>query len=443
MKRMTTGWKRARALLLPGMFLAVLPASGCEDAIEEACGPCGKVSTGDYSVSGNAELDGFFQAVGTFHGAAATVTSQFQADLGEIAALYSIEAKADGTFDAGAVEAAIKADFDANLQGGINVNYVPPKCEASLDVSIEAQAQCEAKAECTGEFEPGSVEVKCEGSCTGECKGGCEGTAQCELEVTGGACTTKCEGSCELKGSVACEGTCRGTCSGSCEVRDAQGQCAGKCEGNCTGSCEASVAATCNGTCTGKCTAPTAEASCSGTVKCEGKCTGSCTGGCSGNFKPPSARVDCEASAKCEAQASARANAALVCLPPTLDISYGFKASANASARTSFNARMAVIKAKGSSIVQGFAKLRALIDGKVEIDGKLVTAFNPSPFVQLQDSLEGSISAVANFEIAPGRLPCVVPAFEEAVSALADASTGLSATVAGQTKIVAVLTTGG
>ena len=120
MKRMTTGWKRARALLLPGMFLAALPASSCADAVEEACGPCGKVSTGDYSVSGNAELDGFFQAVGTFHGAAATVTSQFQADLGEIAALYSIEAKADGTWCAvGSVNSMVGHPKAAAVAAGL------------------------------------------------------------------------------------------------------------------------------------------------------------------------------------------------------------------------------------------------------------------------------------------------------------------------------------
>lgn len=438
MNRKTTGWKRARALLLPGMFLAALPASSCKDAAEEACGPCGEVKYGDVSISGSAQLDGFFAAVSNLTQATASIDADYQANLKVLAEAFgTTEVDAKGNINVDELIKDIKAEFSANLQGGIKVVYAPPECQANVNIAIDATAKCEAKAGCEADVQLPEASVKCEGTCTGSCEGSCEGTARCEVNAGGVQCTGSCEGSCQLNAAAACNGTCRGDCSGTCEVRDSAGKCAGKCDGNCTGSCEFAVAAQCNGTCSGKCTATPPSGGCQGEVKCEGKCGGECSGGCEGKFTPPSARVDCEATADCQAQASAQADASLECTPPRLDISYGFKAGVNASAQAAFNAKLAVFKARGQAIIQGAGRLSALVDGTV--DGKVV--YEVSPLDALVGSLESfaSADAIAKFDIPAGRIGCVVPAFIAAGEALGDAATNVGGTISGQVKIVAVL----
>jgi hypothetical protein len=436
MIRKTTGWKRARALLLPGMFLAGLPASACKDAAEEACGPCGEIQYGDVSISGSAQLDGFFGAVNTLTTATASIDADYQANLTAIGEAFGA-VKADGSVNVDDVVKAIKAEFTAKLQGGIKVVYAPPQCQANVDIAIDATAKCEAKADCEVSATPPKAEVKCEGSCTGSCEGSCSGTLKCEATAGNIKCDGACEGSCQLTAAGACNGTCHGDCSGTCEVRDSAGKCAGKCEGNCSGSCELAVSAKCEGTCSGKCTGTPPSAGCEGEAKCEGKCEGSCSGGCEGSFTPPSASANCEASADCQAQASAQANASLECTPPRLDISYGFKAGVNAAAQADFLAKIAVLKARGQAIIQGSARLSALVDGTVE--GKVV--YEVSPLDGLVASLKGfaSADAIAKFDIPAGRIACVVPAFVDAGKALGDAASKVGGTIEGQAKIVAVL----
>jgi len=121
-----------------------------------------------------------------------------------------------------------------------------------------------------------------------------------------------------------------------------------------------------------------------------------------------------------------------------LDLSYGFKAGVTANAQASFVARLGEFKARGAAIVQGAARLTALVDGK--IDGKVV--INPSPLAQIKGSLEGfaSADAIGSFNIPPGRLPCVVPAFTAAVSGLGTVATGVAGTISAQAKFVGYIT---
>jgi modification target Cys-rich repeat protein len=418
------------------MFLAALPASSCKDAAEQACGPCGEIKYGDVSISGSAQLDGFFAAVNDITSATASIDADYQANLRAIGEAFGA-VKADGSVNVDDVVTAIKGEFSAKLQGGIKVVYAPPQCEADINVAVEATAKCEAKAGCSAEVEVPEASVTCSGSCTGSCEGECTGEVQCEASAGGIQCSGSCEGSCNLTAAAACNGTCHGDCSGTCEVKDNAGKCAGKCDGNCQGSCELAVAGECKGSCSGKCTATAPMASCQGNVKCKGECKGSCTGGCEGKFKPGSAKVDCDATADCQANASAQADAKIECTPPTLDISYGFKAGVTAAAQADFIGKLAILKARGQAIIQGAGKLSALVDGTVE--GKVV--YEVSPLDGLVASLKGfaNADAIAKFDIPAGRIACVVPAFVDAGKALVDAGDKVGGTIAGQAKIVAVL----
>jgi hypothetical protein len=444
--------RKLRGLIftLPGIIIGAVGATSCNklaDAVgdlpggPEICGKCGTIANGDFSVSGDAQLDGFFQAVGSLQNATASVQGDFEANILALATVYAVDASAG--FDASLVDkviAAIKLDVSTNLQGGLSVAYKPPACQASVDVSVQAQAKCEVKGGCDVKVDPGHASVKCEGTCSGGCSGGCTGEASCTVTAPTVNCEGTCEGSCELSAAAACDGTCHGKCSAGCSATDANGDCQGTCTGMCSGSCELKAAAKCTGTCHGSCHVEQGSAQCKGSVQCNGKCDAECSGGCQGSFEPPSASAKCDASAKCQAQAKAQAKASLECQPPRLDINYGFKAGVNASAQAEFTARLGQLKVRAGAIVQGAGKMTALITGKV--DGKVV--FDPSPVAELTDSLKGfaDAKAIADFDIPAGRLLCVVPAFVEAGTALADVASSTGATISAQAKFVSYITTG-
>lgn len=436
------------ALVVPAV-IAGFTVTGCDEAnklSEDVCGPCGSVATGDIGISGNAKLDGFFKAVADLNNANVAINADFYTNVGELEKAFGLEADASASIDARvtALVAAIKAEVSANVDGSMKVNYVPPKCSASLSVAVDAQAKCEMKGGCKAEVDPGSVSVTCEGSCTGGCTGGCEGEVTCKATAPSIECSGSCEGKCAVEVTAACNGTCKGTCDGECSVRNADGECSGTCSGSCTGTCETDVKGECSGTCTGSCTATAPEASCEGEVQCSGSCSGSCSGGCEGKATPPTAKVECDASADCQAQASAQASANLECTPPQLSVGFELNAtaSADATAAAEFGAKMEVLKVKGAAILAGFAKYEALITGK--IDGKVV--FKTSPLAAITGSVKGmaTLDASADIfaDIPTGRITCVIPAFEKSVTALADVTSGATATLTAQGKFATAFTSG-
>ena len=101
------------------------------------------------TASGDAKIDGFFQAVGTLQDATASVTGDFQGNILALATVYGIDVK--GGFTAKMVDAVIaaaKANISANVTGRATVNCKPPACQASVDVAARAQAQCEVNGGC-------------------------------------------------------------------------------------------------------------------------------------------------------------------------------------------------------------------------------------------------------------------------------------------------------
>src|SRR5690349_19949904 len=156
--------RKLRGLIftIPGIILGAVGATSCNKIADAAggladdvCGPCGTIASGDFSVSGDAQLDGFFQAVGNLQNATASIQGDFQANILALANLYGVDASAG--FSASLVDsviAKIKADVSANLDGGLKVVYKAPACQADVDVSVQAQAKCEAKADCKAMVNP-------------------------------------------------------------------------------------------------------------------------------------------------------------------------------------------------------------------------------------------------------------------------------------------------
>jgi hypothetical protein len=410
---------------------------------ETLCGPCGTLATGDVGISGNAKLDGFFSAVAKIGDATGSINADFAANIDALAEVYGVanydaSASIDARVDK--VIAAIKADFSANLDGGVTLKYTPAECHASINVAVEAQAHCEAKADCDVKATPGNVEVDCQGSCSGSCMGTCEGALPtCQVDASA-KCEGKCEGTCTLDVAAKCEGTCHGECSGNCSVQDANGQCNGTCDAECKGSCELSAAAECSGSCSGKCEVA-ANAMCEGgkAPSCSGTCKGKCDASCTGEFTPPSASANCDATADCQAQAKAQANASLECTPPSVDLAYSFSASAmaDAGAQADFVAHLGELKARGGAILQGFTKYTLLIKGDAKAGVK-------SPVAELITSVQGLASASGEIvaDIPPFRLTCALAGFTEAGSVLSTVTSQATANLAAQGKFATAFTGG-
>ena len=108
-----------------------------------------------------------------------------------------------------------------------------------------------------------------------------------------------------------------------------------------------------------------------------------------------------------------------------------------------FVARIGELRVRGAAVLQGAARLSALITGK--IDGEVV--FNPSPLAQITASLNGVVQAGADGElfadVPKGRLLCVIPAMQEAVKALASVGADAQGTIEGQLEFASVFQAGG
>ena len=435
---------RTFGLLAGGIVagLALTSVQGC-DAADDICGPCGTIAGGSLSISGSAQLDGFFNATGSLNNAVAQIKGSFDADILALADVYGL-ARAEVNADfVSQLTAKIKADFSANLEGGIKVVYKPAECAVNVSVAVDAQAKCEVQGGCEAKVDPGEVSVQCEGGCSGSCSAACEGDFSCEVTAPSIECSGMCEGSCTLDAAASCDGTCRGDCSGTCSATDSSGKCAGTCDGMCDGSCEFKAAASCSGKCNGKCLVNQGDAQCTGEVSCRGTCMGECKGSCTGKATPPKAKVECDASADCQAQASAQASADIQCTPPSLDLQYAFAAGVNAEAQGQFLARIGELKVRGVAILQGFARLGALVTG--EVDGKVV--FDPSPVAEISGALSGVISAGVDGDlfanVPKGRLLCVIPALQESVKALGSVVSETKGTLEAQASFAAFITTGG
>src|SRR5262245_13044885 len=104
-------------LLAGGLFagIGITATQGCD--ADDVCGPCGTIATGQLSIAGNAQLDGFFAAVASLQNASVSINGDFEANIVALAEVYGL-GKVE--FSASLVDdviTAIKADLTANLEG--------------------------------------------------------------------------------------------------------------------------------------------------------------------------------------------------------------------------------------------------------------------------------------------------------------------------------------
>lgn len=447
------------AVLIVVALSGFMMAGACEDAAsvaEDVCGPCGTIENGDATITGMASLDGVFKAVGSLKMRTGSIKGNFDTQVRAMAEdVFGLDVEGKTTAEiVGDIETAFKADIKANIDGELTVKYEAPKCEANLEVAVSAQAQCEAKVdascEATVECDPGELSVSCEGKCEGSCSGECS-VPTCQVELSAGDvnCSAECRGSCTAEVSGECEGTCNGSCDGKCsayastEEGGADAECAGQCDGTCEGSCTVEIEAECEGTCHGECvvTGPEAEASCEGDLGCEGTCDAECTGGCEGSASAPKcsgeASCDADVSAKCEAQASAQASAELTCTPPSLAIDFNWEAGLDANAKAEVLAKLNKFKVAMVGIIQGWAELKALVEGST--DGDITIE---APVVTIKTAAEAFLADLKSGDIeveAVGLVPCAIPAFEDTISFLGSAASDMKDTLSAQVELMAIL----
>ena len=402
--------------LAPVVASLVFLLTSCgEDGLAEQCGltcPSEGVLQGNASISGVARVDAFFGAVVSVRDASLSVSNDVRAELEGLAATLGVADYRTKPIDqlATEVKAAIQAKIQANVQGNLTVKYQPPRCQADIELTAKAHAECEANVD------PGSVQVQCMGSCevSAEVAAMCQanGNLKCEGQAPNFVCNGTCQGSCQTNGAVECSGTCNGTCTGTCSVKNANGQCAGTCTGTCNGECKLEAGGTCNGRCEGTCayTPPAGGCEANATAKCDASAQANvqCQGKCEGEVKPPMA------SAECNASVEARAKAEVQCDPPQLTIDYQLRTAVelNANARAEFRAWLEGFRTRFAAMLAAQAKLRSVATAaqnlKVAGEGAVQASF---------DTLaDGNLKAKIGVACAIQQLPSSGMAMEQAVT---------------------------
>ena len=372
------------------------------------------VVDGNAAISGVPSVDAFFGAVINFKNASDNVSAGIEAQLDLIKADFGLAADAK-------LNTALKAQFDANLEGGVVFQYQPPRCAVDAGATVQAQARCEAMVT------PPKAEIECMGGCevqaSADVKCAADVDLVCQFTAPTVDCMGKCEGTCEAKLDVAakCSGTCRGECMGTCSTTsDAEGKnCAGSCDGMCKGSCEAKADASvmCKGTCRGSCTVTNPSGGCMGAAHAECHATAKakvmCEGKCEGDFTPPKASASCEASAKAEAHVNVQ------CTPPTLALSYKLKAKTGADlmAQAKFEGALkTLVNVRLPALLAAYARADSIGKAGTDLAAAAGSAVSAS-FKTL--SAEGSIKAKFGVTCAFNELPKVDTAIQDSSERLA------------------------
>ncbi len=310
----------------------------------------------------------------------------------------------------------IKAILAAG-DGGVQATCLLAVSGGGCQVSVNAEADCEAK--CTGNVsctppdvtvtcDPGNLSVMCSGMCMANAT--CEGSATLQATCQG-SCEADCSGECDATAtapSVNCQGTCSGACQGTCDGSTASGTtCAGKCVGTCKGNCTyqpGAVAVHCDGSCKGMCNGnckldANAMVNCGAMVRCKGGCTTTGTAPqCEGTVTP----AKCNSDVNCQASCQAHAEASASCTPPTASL------ECDTTATGDLQALVNTVKTNLPIIIQAIQTQGPIV---LDASGKLVTAGG---------------NVVAAVGTASGKaLACATTA----VSAAATAATSFHATV--------------
>lgn len=403
-----------------GLGLTALAQAACDPA--DVPGPCSLACNEEAYLSGQATISGI-PSIDAFFGAALDVDTTMRGLSGELRAELDAIGASVGLAP-GATGAELSAALDAHLMiyvdGGLSVEYAPPQCQASVEASLAAAAECDA------EVDPGELTASCSGSCAAEAgvavDCGAEATLMCEGTAPGLACDGTCSGECSASIDGVCEGSCRGSCDG---MDGFQGSCGGTCSGECI--TDLSVGGTCSGRCEGTCSYVAPEGGCeaNATARCEAMAGASieCEAGCEGTVEPP------EVSAECEATVDAKANASLQCTPPTLRFDYQLHASiaGDAMARAEFRAWLQGFRGHLAAIVA----LRA----EAEVLGDAAASLSLAATGAVQGALDDLSAGVDVAAIAGAG--CAIPQLADVIEGLLASSGALVGEVEASVEVLA------
>jgi len=408
------------------------------DTDSDADGECGTLAEGDSDISGHPVLDGAFGALLAMKAHADAIGTELDESLDAIGAAWGVEGLGEMALEdkVDEVKAAIQAEVDATVSGGIMVRYLPPECSSSIAAAQAAMLACEQGSGCAADDSClENTAVQCQGQCQGGCTGSCAGT--CEVPVTAEACTGVCTGTCETVDAGDCMGICDGVCAGTCCGTWSGDTCDGWCDGTCTGVCEQVVGGSCSGECTGTC-AVEAEAECSG--ECHGLCEAECSDACLGNVTPPSCSAygECEAAADCSIQSNLWARAEVACAGAVVDVCYDFSAAVDPGAKAEFDAKMDAFTSAMIPVVNRTGENRDLFDSdacaEVGIEpGVVVMA---AVFDALSSLFEGG---ELDDGIAADKQTCVAPALEEASAMMVEMVTDQAEVIEAELSLLSVL----
>lgn len=429
---MSMSFRQSRVLAPIAVTLvgALFAASvGCEavDKVAEQCGlECSAkgFAGGDANISGIASIDAFFGLAIDLDARMRGLSGSLRLELDAIAASVGLQPGATGA----QIRTALEGHLQANIEGGLTIEYAAPECKASVDVAVAAAAECDV------EVEPGMVSAKCEGTCTVEAGAMVDCGAEAELRCTGTApgldCQGTCSGSCavEFTAAAACDGTCRGSCSAGGSTMDGfDGRCAGECMGECV--VEASAGIDCQGRCEGSCeyTPPSGQCEADAQASCSASAgaTVDCSGSCEGSVEPPMV------SAECQATVDAKANASIECSPPSLDISFEFAAALDGdlAAQAEFRAWLEGFRVRFAAIVALRAEAEVIAALSVDVGTAGVTAVTDAA---------GELSADANVAAAFGAV-CALEEITTVGEAMASSSQGLLVEAQASVEVIAAV----
>ncbi len=398
-------------MALAAAFVIPVLTNACSGEDNPLC--CTEFQAGaqiDAKIGGNAQAQVAVQAVADFAGIASasiadltTACKSMAAELDAPAAdLAAAEANKPGKDQ---MEAYCKLAVTAigvvkgKAQATLKIDFVAPKCEASISAKGSCQAKCDVSGKCDIKANPptctgGSLSVACKGECTA--KAGA--TLMCE-----GKCDVGCKGSCTVSGGIQCAGKCEGTCEGAGGAGTSGLKADGTCEGTCKGTCSATAPGVeCTGTCNGEC-----GGSCKGTAEASAKCTGECKADyeplkCEGGKLEGGCKVDAKCDASCDASVSAKAE----CTPPSVTVTFSGEANAEAAGKlkAAFEANLGVIlgmKARLEGMAQFAATIGGSADAVVSIKAACIPVVALSATSAVADvaasvSASGSLVAAAN-----------------------------------------------
>ncbi len=383
------------------------------DAVEDEL-VCKDVTLGAPALTGDAQLDAYFDAVRTL----ATVSALTQDDATDAQAELS-EALESGGGDE--IAQALQARIDAATDGGLVVVLGERGCGVRGPRVLHALRTCD----------PTDTANVVDVECSGVCEGGiaclfADGPA-CRGVVQDEGCDGTCTGACQaaLQTPSVCEGTCFGECDGECAMMDG-GQCAGPCAGLCDGECRALSAGECDGSCTGLCDAqvpPEEDVSCEAPLElyCDsGGDALACSGDCFGD-------VDLEHDGElCKASAIAAGRAAARCEAPIVQLLFAFAPDLADGDQARFAALVDDIDEPIATLLALLARVELLLEAGMD----------------LQDAVDGPLQAriaAVEGELEPSASACAESTQEsvaewigdeiEALQALRDAILALQATL--------------